>query len=501
MPKLESRRGRSSLWPGWAGLACLLALGVRPLSVSAQEVDSLLLARHARVLAHDSLGGRANGTRGQRAAAAHIERTLRDLGLEPAGDGGTFRQRIPLVRVDVDTARTKLTLRRGTSQATFGQGAVVHFGGDSAVFRSFGGEVVYGGSAAGALARLGEAPDLTGRVVVVTAGPPGSANVLADSLARRRAAGLLVVLPDASVLARLANARGPRRFFLTTNDPTPGAPVPVPLLASVPAVGTALGLDSIPASRLQSSPFVTLGASAEFAFEATFVPVEADNIVARLPGRDPALAGEAVVFLAHYDHIGFAAAVDGDSLYNGFIDNAVGTAAVLAIAAALHANPLPRSVLFLLTAAEEEGSLGSRHYVEHPSVPLARTVAAINLDAGAPLAPPRSWILEGGGGTRLDSAAQRVAAPLGWSVAARPARFSSDQWRFHERGVPSTLLVPGEGWEGLAPDQETRLIERWWRAHRPNDEWEPGFPWHGLQRYALFAMLLGRELAGDSPSR
>ena len=127
-------------------------------------------------------------------------------------------------------------------------------------------------------------------------------------------------------------------------------------------------------------------------------------------------------------------------------------------------------MLFLFTAAEEEGSLGSHYYVTKPSVSLERTLAAINLDAGAPLAPPRSWYLEGGGGTRLDSAARRVAARHGWSVTAEPARFSSDQWRFHERGVPSTLLVPGEGWEGVTPEQENQLIQRWWRAHRPDDE-------------------------------
>lgn len=484
---------------GLRGAVLLMVLGASLRVAQAQEIDTLLLERHARALAHDSLGGRANGTPGQRGAAAYIERELKRLGLEPAGDGGTFRQRIPLVRVDVDPARTRLVLRRASGPASFGPDAVTHFGGDSVVFRSFRGEVVYGGSAAEALSRLGQAPDLEGKVLVVTAGPPGSANDLADSLAPRGAAALLVILPDANVFARLANARGRHRFFLSPNGAPPRTPVPVPLLAGLPAVGRTLGLDSIPASRLQSSPFVSLGTSVEYSFAARFSLVEAANIIARLPGRDTAAARQAVVFLAHYDHIGYAAPIDGDSLYNGFVDNAVGTAAVLAIAKALRESSLPRSILFLFTTAEEEGSLGSQHYAAHPSVPLAQTVAAINLDAGAPLAPPRSWYLEGGGGTGLDSAARRVAARRGWSVTTEPARFSSDQWRFHERGVPSTLLVPGEGWEGLTPEQETQLIQRWWRPHRPSDEWEAGFPWRGLQRYAFFAALLGQELAGGLP--
>lgn len=461
-------------------------------------IDTLLLERHARALAHDSLGGRANGTPGQRGAAAYIERELGRLGLEPAGDGRTFRQRIPLVRVDIDRGRTQLVLWRGSSQQSFAADVVAHFGGDSAVFRAFRGDAVYGGSAAEALSRLGQAPDLSGKVVVVTAGPPGSAQPLADSLAPRGAAGLLVIIPDSSIFVRLANARGPHRFFLAPNGEPATAHHPLPLLAGVPAIGEALGLDSIPASRLRSAPFLSLGASVEYSFTARFSPVEAANIVARLPGRDPVRAREAVVLLAHYDHIGYAAPVNGDSLYNGFIDNAVGTAAVLAIAEALRESAPARSVIFLFTAAEEEGSLGSKHYAAHAAVTPAQTVAAINLDAGAPLAPPRSWYLEGGGETLVDSAARRVAARHGWSVRTEPARFSSDQWRFHEHGVPSTLLVPGEGWEGLTADQESRLIQRWWRAHRPDDEWEPGFPWRGLQRYARFAALLARELAEGS---
>ena len=129
----------------------LVACSALPGAAEAQEIDTLLLERHARALAHDSLGGRANGTPGQRGAAAYIERELERLRLKPAGDGRTFRQRIPLVRVDVDRGRTQLVLRRGSSQQSFAADVVAHFGGDSAVFRAFRGDAVYGGSAAEAL--------------------------------------------------------------------------------------------------------------------------------------------------------------------------------------------------------------------------------------------------------------------------------------------------------------------------------------------------------------
>jgi hypothetical protein len=484
--------------PALRAAAALLAAFGAAHAAGAQSVDTSILAAHARLLAHDTLTGRANGTPGQQRAAMYIETRLRAIGLEPAGDAGTFRQPIPLTRVEIDRARTRLLIRRNGADSAFGPGAVEHLGGDSITFRSFRGDAVFAGSTVAALQRVRALKDIAGRVMVVTAGPPGSANALADSLAARGALGLVVVVPQQEALARLANARGRTRFFLRTGT---SAGVRLPVLAAEPAVGAALGVERAAQSLSDASPLAPLRAVLDFRFVATFAPVRAENIVARLPGRDPARAREAVVLLAHYDHIGVAAPVMGDSIYNGFIDNAVGTSAVLAVAEALREVRLERSLVFLLTAAEEEGSLGSAHYVAHPAVPLDRTVAAINLDGGAPLAPPRSWYLEGGGGSSLDSAARRVAAREGWTVNSGPARFSSDQWRFHQRGVASTLLVPGEGWEGLTPDQETRLIERWWRAHRPDDEWEPGFPWAGLQRYAQLALLLIRDLAGSVSAR
>jgi Zn-dependent M28 family amino/carboxypeptidase len=217
--------------------------------------------------------------------------------------------------------------------------------------------------------------------------------------------------------------------------------------------------------------------------------VEAANVAGLLPGTDPSRRAAPIVLVAHYDHVGFAEPVDGDSLYNGFMDNAVGAATLLAAAEALRASPPARPVIFLFATAEEEGSRGSAYFVAHPPMPLARA-AAVNVDLPAPLAPPKSWIFEGD--SALGEAVRRVAIARGWTAERGPAQPNSDHWSFLARGVPAVFVVPGEGWEGVTAAQEQALIERWWRPHQPDDEWSADFPAAGLARVAELVVALAR---------
>jgi len=217
-------------------------------------------------------------------------------------------------------------------------------------------------------------------------------------------------------------------------------------------------------------------------------------VVAVIDGNDPTRRHEAIVLVAHYDHIGFARAVNGDSLYNGFMDNAVGVAAVLAIADVMRREPPSRSVILLFTAAEEEGLLGSAYYAEHPVVPLAGTVAVINLDHPAPLGAPGLWFLESNSDALVELG-RVVARERGWIVEREPLQASSDHWSFALHGVPSVFIVPGDGWEGVTPEAEEKLIARWWQPHQPDDEWSSDFPLAGLARVAEFALRLGRAYA------
>ena len=462
-----------------ACVALLAAAG----PLAAQSIDTLALAAHARALAHDSMGGRAIGSRGGAAAEAYIAAQLRALGLEPAGERGTFFQSIPLVRVDVAPARTRLVVHRAAREVAIPATEFYHLGGDSLAFGRFAGPLLTVAPAPGGLDAAARDPRLRGAVMLARAMTAPLDTLLARAEAGG-AAALIVVIPDSMRYLGLRNARGPTRYFVRGERIGGTFATRTPVLMASPAA-QAIFAGTADGDRI----------ALEVA--ATFTPVAARNVVARLPGTDPARRDRHVLYVAHHDHIGHARPVNGDSLYNGFIDNAVGVSAVLAIAKALRARPTPRSHLFLLAGAEEQGSLGSAYWVAHPTVPLPGVVAALNLDSGAPLTPPRSWYLEGGGGTRLERAATEVGRERGWPVQLLPSQPSSDHHSFHVRGIPSAMVVPGDAWEGADSARVESLIARWWRAHRPDDEWSPEFPWAGLARYAEFAMLVGRRLAEE----
>jgi Zn-dependent M28 family amino/carboxypeptidase len=164
---------------------------------------------------------------------------------------------------------------------------------------------------------------------------------------------------------------------------------------------------------------------------------------------------------------------------------------LLAIAASARDAPPDRPLMFLFAAAEEVGLLGSIHFVRsHPDL-VARTHAVLNIDAGAPAAPPARWRLAAGTRSWAGVVAQRVVEAHGWGHRSDPGSPNSDHWPFVERGVPAVFLIPDGGYENLDEEGARELNERWDRYHQPGDEWSPDFPFSGLARYAS----LGREIA------
>jgi Zn-dependent M28 family amino/carboxypeptidase len=227
-------------------------------------------------------------------------------------------------------------------------------------------------------------------------------------------------------------------------------------------------------------------------------PVPAHNVVCLLPATTSGDPLEAIVLTAHYDHLGIGEPdARGDSLYNGFSDNAAGVAMLLAIADALIRSERPRRrpVLFLFFVGEESGLLGSDSYVIRPAWPLERVDAVINLDAGAPPARPWSWRIAGGDSSALGFLAIDVAMARGWSATTSAARANSDYFPFWASGVPAIFIVPGLGpYEGLTVDSSQALRRKWDRYHQPGDEWAEDFPFEGLGRYADYALGVVRAL-------
>jgi Zn-dependent M28 family amino/carboxypeptidase len=203
--------------------------------------------------------------------------------------------------------------------------------------------------------------------------------------------------------------------------------------------------------------------------------VVSQNVVAALPGTDPKLKDEYVVFTAHLDHLGIGEPIKGDSIYNGAMDNASGIATMLDVAAMLKeaGTKLRRSVLFVAVTAEEKGLLGSRFFAQSPTVDPRKIVADINTDMFLPLFPMKKLTIYGMDESDLGADAAAVAEALGITPQRDPEPrrnwfIGSDQYSFIRRGIPSLDLKVG--FDKGSPEEQ--IAKRWLteRYHAPSDD-------------------------------
>ena len=441
-------------------------------------IDTLALRGHTSFLADDLLQGRATGSPGADLAALYIAAQCRALGLRPPG--GAYHQDVPLDEIVLRSGETRLTIG-GQSFGLFDDFLVTS--GTEQTLRGFRGALVIIGTAEDVRRDADRLPALDGQVAVIA----GVARAdVAAILARRGAAGIIQVIGDAEGYGLYAASRGQRLTVLRDSA------VISSFYPELPAV--LVGPTVLPALR---GP----GAVAELVIAFDRRPIGARNVACLLPGTHAQRRDTVVAFTAHYDHLGISLPdPSGDSVYNGFSDNAAGVAMLLAIAGALQKTPdraLETGALFLFFTGEERGLLGSDYFVAHPTFPLDRIRAVINLDAGAPAAAPWTWRIAGGEGNPLGTLATDVAATRGWSVTLSPATANSDYFPFARVGVPAMFIIPGSApYEGLSADSSQALRKRWDRYHQAGDAYYEAFPFTGLQRYAEFAFLIAEALGG-----
>ena len=235
--------------------------------------------------------------------------------------------------------------------------------------------------------------------------------------------------------------------------------------------------------------------------------VQAPNVVGILPGRDPKLRDEYVVYSAHWDHFGIGAPdKTGDTIYNGAVDNASGVASVLGIAEALAKLPPAqrprRSSLFLFTTAEEQGLLGSEWYSKHPLVPIEKTAANVNLDSMNVLGVTRDFIPLGAERSTLRAVVEAVARERGMRVSpdARPEQgsfYRSDHFPYARVGVPSISLKEGDDFVGRPKGWGAEQFKAFNTAHyhQPSDEYSDSWDFRGMLQEAGIAMDIGRHIA------
>jgi Zn-dependent M28 family amino/carboxypeptidase len=247
---------------------------------------------------------------------------------------------------------------------------------------------------------------------------------------------------------------------------------------------------------------VPLGARASISLENQIRRQRSRNVVGILPGAKR--PNEYVIYTAHWDHLGRCDADStGDDICNGAIDNASGTAGLIALAEA-HAkrgNP-DRSIVFLSVTGEESGLLGSKYYSEHPLYPLAMTAGGVNMDSLSMAGDARDFVPVGGGKSELDRYLAHALATQGLTLRPEPSPqagyyYRSDHFSLAKQGVPMIYAKLGEDLVkgGTAAGHAAAEDYRMHRYHQPSDEYDPTWDWSGAIRELKIFYQIGRELA------
>lgn len=453
--------------------------------VGSVRIDTTAIRGYTRFLADDDLAGRATGSPGGDIAAVYIAAACTGLGLAPVG--GTYFQNVALEEASISTDGTEFTVTGSAGVRAFAYPRSFLPNAGLAPPAGFAGPAMYGATSddllAGGLV-------LSGAVAVVGGALARDDD---DSLKARGAVGLVQLVLDKGQYLLYMRSRGDSRLRLADSSIARSFSSSLPSIVAGPDLSRRL-LNGLPISSKATA--LPDSVAVRVAFDGR--PLNARNVACLLPGTDPRLKDTAVVYTAHYDHLGVGIPDDrGDSIYNGFSDNAAGVAMLLSIAQAfsVRGNRPLHSVLFLFFTGEEQGLLGSDYHVARPLWPLARIKGVINLDAGAPPGRPWNWRLAGGDRTALGTLARDVAAEHGWSATTSPATPNSDYFPFARLGVPAVFIVPGNGpYQGLTADSSLALRRRWDHYHDPADEWAADFPFAGLGRYAEYAFYIGRAM-------
>ena len=466
-----------------------------------QRQDSAPAARwwkHMQFLASDKLEGRLTGTPGHRKAAEYAAEQLKNAGLKPAGTDGYF-QPVDFVSRTIVERSSKLELLRNDKaiQLDFAEDAYLSALPDLSpslqaplVFVGFGLSIPENG-----IEDL-KGIDLRGKVAVFLSGAPASVlgplSAHAQSAAERwksfKEAGALgwVRILDPNNMdipwPRLSNNRNQSRMTFadaTLNDIN-GLRLSVvvnPSRAEKWFDGSGHAFAEIVAAAKDNKPLPKFELPSKIRVHAkqSSQKVRSDNIAALMPGSDPKLKNEYVVATAHIDHLGVGNPINGDAIYNGAMDNAAGTAAVLDAAAQMaESSEKPRrSIIFLLVTGEEKGLLGSKYFANRPTVPANAIIANVNTDDPLPLYPLRSLIVLGLNESNLGDDVRAVGAKMGLEILPDPQPkrntfIRSDQYSFIRQGVPALYIKVG--FKSGTPEEATQKKWLTERYHAPSDD-------------------------------
>ena len=492
---------------------------------AAPIVHEAPLRAHLAFLSSDLMEGRGTGQRGGDLTAAYLEAQAMAVGLQPA-NGTSYRQLVKIAGVKAAPADSSVVLEADGKPvaAAFGKDWV-WAPGDAKANHTFDAPLVFVGYGI-------QAPeegwddfkglDVKGKVLVMmvndpqpTAAEPNRFNGKGltyygrwtykfEEAARLGAAGVLLIHTDASASygwSVVQNSWMAERFQLAEADLGTGMQGWMND-ATARALFKAGGqdLDQLRAAA-EDKAFkpVVLNAKVKGEARAIVRTVDQYNVAGIVPGTDPKLKSEVVIYSAHWDHLG-KQGTSGDTIYNGAVDNGSGTAALIAMAQEAVRAPAKRSQMFLWVAAEEQGLLGSAAYAAKPLWPLAKTAANLNLDSLNFVGPTHDIGASGSERTELGAMAAATAKAMNMRIAdAKPdlsgGYFRSDHFSFAKAGVPAFSINGGRDW--LADKEASDAQQKTYapKYHQVTDEYDPSWNMAGMVQQAQFTLNLGQRVA------
>lgn len=263
-------------------------------------------------------------------------------------------------------------------------------------------------------------------------------------------------------------------------------------------------LDSLTASaQLSSFKPVPLGITLNATLKSSVKRIETNNIIGKVEGSDPLLKDQYVIFTAHYDHFGIGRPIDGDSIYNGALDNASGTSMMLNLAEAFSSLKIKprRSMLFAAVAAEEQGLLGSKYYANNPTVPSKKIAANINTDVINIVGRTSDISFQGSDRSSLGNDLASVAAELHLTVKPDPAPeqggfYRSDHFSFAKVGIPAMSMGGGRDVIGVDTSFVRKMRERGGKIyHQPSDEISDDWNYDGALQQAELVIRVAWRIA------
>ena len=495
------------------------------------DITEADFADMVKALSSDEFEGRAPGSVGEEKTTAYLEAQMKRIGLQP-GNNGSYFQDVPMVETTADEAATTMTLAtaKGDHALKFGTDYVIGTRTGQTEVKLDASDMVFVGYGVDAPEQQWNdyaGQDWTGKTVVMFVNDPGfhakdetlfGGNRMTyygrwtykfEEAARKGAAAALIVHDTAGASYGWDVVKnswaGPQYDLPAKDDPEKRIPLQGWLSAEAARqlfADAGLDLDAAYASAgKRGFKPVPLKAKATVSLKSSITEKTSRNVIGVQPGATK--PDEAVLYMAHWDHLGKHEGEEGDNIYNGAVDNATGVAGILEIAEAFaHQDPKPaRSVVFVAVTLEESGLLGSKYYVAHPTFPMDKIAGVINLDAMSVGGKSRDFVVTGMGNSELEDMLKVYADQQGRVLTeeGNPAGgyyFRSDHFNFAKAGVPALYAKGGNDLlEGGVEAGKAASEEYAKRYHQASDEMHEGWKLDGVVQDLQALYGVGKDLA------